>query len=72
MILFFHGISEEHVIKGLWLFRYELIKIGYHPVKFDGHRQCDRVDVVLLICHVISQYHVTEISSDLMDRTQSR
>ena len=33
MVLVCHVISKDHVIKGDVIFRQELIKIGYHPVK---------------------------------------
>ena len=40
------------------LYRQESIKVGYHPVKFRGHRHSDNGDIVVLVCHVISQDHM--------------
>ena len=40
------------------LYKCELIKVGYQPVKFGSHRHPDSGDTVVLICHVILQDHV--------------
>ena len=42
----------------MWFYRQEPINIGYHPAKFGGHKHCGSEDVVVLVCHVISQDHV--------------
>ena len=34
------------------------IKVGYYPAKFGGHRHNDSGDIVVLVCHVISQDNV--------------
>ena len=31
---------------------------GNYPAKFGGHRQCGSGDIMVLVCHVISQDHV--------------
>ena len=31
------------------------MKVGYLAVKFDGHKHSDGRDIVVLLCHVISQ-----------------
>ena len=36
------------------LYRQDLIKVSYHPIKFGGHRLSDSGDIVVLVSHVIS------------------
>ena len=33
--------------------------MSYHPVKFVGHKHCDSGDIMVLVCHMIFQDHVT-------------
>ena len=56
----------------MWLYTQELIKVGYYPVHFYGHRHSERGDIVVLICQMISQNPVIKMSYDFMDRIQSR
>ena len=37
------------------------MKVGYHAVKFDGHKHSDGRDIVVLFCHVISQDNVMSL-----------
>ena len=46
--------------------------VGYHSVKFGGHRHSDSGDMVVSVCHVISQDHVTKESCDIICRSLSR
>ena len=50
------------------LYTQEPIKVGYHPVKFRGHRHPDSRDIVALLCQVISQDHVIKGSCDFVFR----
>ena len=54
------------------LCRWELVKVGYHPVKFGGHRHSDNGDIVLPVCHVILQDHMIKVSCDFIGRSLSR
>ena len=31
------------------------LKVAHHPFNFDGHRHCGTGDIIVLVCHVISQ-----------------
>ena len=53
-------------------YRQEFIKLGYHPVKFGGHKHSDNGDIMVLVCHVISQDHVIKGLYDFEDRSLSR
>ena len=34
------------------------LKVNYLPGKFDGHKLCRSGDIIVLVCHVISQDHM--------------
>ena len=36
------------------------LKISHYPAKFGGHRQCGSRDVIVVVCHVISQDHLVK------------
>ena len=55
--------------RALWLYRLMRIEVSCHPAKFDGHRNCDRGDIKILVCHVILQGHVIKSLYNLMDRS---
>ena len=40
--------------------------ISYHPVQFGNYRHCDSAGIIALICHVISQDHVTQEPYDIL------
>ena len=42
--------------------------ISHTPAKFGGHRHCGSGDIKFLVCHVISQDHVTKGQSSIMGR----
>ena len=46
--------------------------MSHHPAKFSGHRHSGGGDVMVLVCHVISQDHLIKKSSDFMGRTPTR
>ena len=31
------------------------LKVTHHPFTFGGHRHCGTGDIIVLVCHVISQ-----------------
>lgn len=49
-----------------WLYRWELLAVCHHPEKVDGHSHCDSRDLITLICHVTSSYHVFKRSCNFM------
>ena len=62
--LFWHVISQDHVIKGQCEFcREKPIEVSYHNAKFGGHRHCVSGNIMILVCHVIFQDHVIKGSS---------
>ena len=46
--------------------------MGYHLVKFDGHRHYDSGDIAVLNCHVILQDHVIKKVRESAGRSLSR
>ena len=40
----------------------------YHLVKFGGHWDCGRGDIMISVCHVIFQDHMTKVSCDVMGK----
>ena len=45
------------------------LKRSHHITKFDGHRHCGSGDIVVLVCHIISQDYVIKWSCDFMDES---
>ena len=43
-----------------------------HHAKFGYHGHCGSGDILVLVCHVILQDHVTKGSTDLTHRDSSR
>ena len=41
-----------------WLFGQEPLRICHHPTKFDGHRHYSIEDMIVSLCHVMSQDHL--------------
>ena len=56
----------------MWLYEWEPHKVSQYPGKFSGHRHCDSGDIMALVCHMTSQDHVIEVSSDFMGRSPGR
>ena len=50
----------------------EPVKVSQHPAKFGDHRHSGSGDIMVLICHVISQGHVMNWSYELKGRNPSR
>ena len=40
--------------------------LSHRPAKFSGHRHCGSADIMVLVCHVISQDLVIEGSCDFV------
>ena len=50
----------------------EALKVSHHPLNFDFHRHCGSGDVILLVCHLISQDDMIKQERDIMGSTSSR
>ena len=48
------------------------LKVSQHPSKFGGREYYGSVNVIVLICHVISQDHVIKESCDFKGWNPSR
>ena len=48
------------------------MKVSDRPAKLGGDRYCDSEDIMILVCHVILEDHITKESCDFMDRSPSR
>ena len=46
--------------------------VKQHPVKFGGHRACGDGDVMILVCHMISEDHVIKGSCDFVAWSPSK
>ena len=53
--------SDQRV---MWLYGQESIKVSYHSAKFGGQGPNGGENIVILVCHVISQYHMIKGSCD--------
>ena len=42
----------------IWLHGQDPIRLSYHPAKFSSHRHFGSVDIVILVCPMISQDHM--------------
>ena len=50
----------------------EFLKTSHHSAKFCGQRHCGSGDMMILVCQVMSQDHITKGTRDLMGRKPSR
>ena len=46
--------------------------VSHYPAKFGGHRHCDSGDIIVLVCHVISQECLIKRSRDFSCSSSSR
>ena len=53
------------------LYGYKAVKEHHHCAKFCGHRYCGVGDIIILVCHVILQDHVTKGWSNIVGRRTS-
>ena len=53
------------------LYGKKAVKVSRHPVKFYDYRYCGSGDIMVLVCHEISQEHVTKGWSNIIDRSPS-
>ena len=51
------------------LYGLEPLKINNQPTKFGGHKRYGSGDMMILVCHVISQDHMIKRSCDCMGRS---
>ena len=74
MVSFCHVTLQDHMIRSSLscLYGYKPLKVCHHPTTFGGHRQYGSGDVMVLVCHVISQENVMKRSYDFIGRTPSR
>ena len=61
----------------VWLNRLKFLIVSHHLAKFCGHRACGssdttNEDIIVLVCHVISQDHVIKGWFDFISRSPSR
>ena len=74
MVLVCHMIQQDKVTE--WSSNFKggrrLRKVTTLPPKFGGLRHCDIGDIMLLVCHVILQYHETKGPFDFISSSPSR
>ena len=54
------------------LYEWDLLMVSHVPVRFDGHRHRGSADKIFLVCHVISQDHLTKRQINIMGRSGLR
>ena len=59
---------KEHDQSLLRLYRLEPPKVRNHSTRFGNHSHCDGGDVIISICHVISQGHLVKRSCNFISR----
>ena len=64
-------LERPHNEKAMWLYWHKLLMLIQHPVKFGDHRHCGGGDIMVLVCHVISQKHQTKGPQDFEGGTPS-
>ena len=57
--------------EAMWFYWHKLLKLIQHPVKFGDHRHCGGGDIMVLVCHIISQKHQTKGPQDFKGGTPS-
>ena len=78
MLLICHVISQDHVIKESSDFIsrspsfISKSSVSYHPAKYGCYRHSGRGDIMVFVCHMTLQEHVTKARSNLMIRSPSR
>ena len=55
----------------MWLYGQKLLKVSHHPATFLGHKHCGSGDIMVLVCHVISQDRMTKRWSNIMGESTS-
>ena len=69
MILVCYVILQYHVSKGV---SRSCLNVSQHPTMFGGHKNCGNASIMVLVCHLSSQDHVTKGSCDFMKGSLSR
>ena len=72
----YNGFSLSHDLAVtvdliMWHHGWESIIISRHLTKFSIHRNCSSEDIIVLLCHMIFQDHVTKDLCYFMDRCPS-
>ena len=65
-------LSRQHDQRVVWCYGLEPLKESYYPSKFRSHIHCGRRDIIVLVCHVISQDHARKQPFDFRGRKPSR
>ena len=47
----------------------EPLIVSYRPTKFGGHGHCGSGSIMVLVCHMILQDHVSKASGNFMGRS---
>ena len=71
MLLICYVASCEHMFQGLRVFMGGSPSPSHHLAMFGGHWSSASGDIKYLICHVTSQNHVIERSSNFMSESSS-
>ena len=73
-MVFYHVTLQNHVIKTSSDFmKVTLSSDFFHRhAKFGSHRHCGNEDIMVSVCHAISQDHVIKEPCDFMGGTPSR
>ena len=50
----------------MYLYTWELFTVWCHPTKFGSHRRYGSTDIMILVCHLISQDRVIEGSRNFI------
>ena len=73
MVFVCHVILQCQVIKALNDFIISSpLKVCHHPSKFDSHKHCGSVDMIVLVCYLILTDHEIKGSCGFMGRSLSR
>ena len=71
MVLICHVIKQNHETNELSNFMVGSL-LNQHLTKFGGHRHCSVGDIIVLVCHMISQDYVMKGSCAFIATGQSR
>ena len=71
MLLVCHVISQDHVIKESSDF-ISRSPVSYHPAKYGCYRHSGRGDIMVFVCSMTLQEHVTKARNNLMISSPSR
>ena len=61
-----HDLARPRNLRALRLYGKEHPLVSHHPAEFPGHKPCGIEYMMILVCRVISQHHVTKGMSNFM------